>query len=56
MKIVDEKVIARVATALSCGAEVGDIREILLREGFSEYGVFLAVKAGEVSNRMGESS
>ena len=51
---VDEKVICRIATALLCEAELEEIRENLLKESFSEYEVFLAIRAGQVYNRMME--
>lgn len=48
--MVTEKVVMRVALLLSLGVEVTDIRDELIKEEFSEYNIFLAVKAGETYN------
>lgn len=42
-----ENRIASIAQGIAMGADVADIRTDLLSIGYSEYGVFLAIKAAE---------
>lgn len=49
-----ENRIASIANALAMGVDVADIRASLLEIGYSEYGVFLAIKAGETHIVMSE--
>ena len=49
-----EQRIASIATALSMGVDIADIRVSLLEIGYSEYGIFLAIKAGETHMLMNE--
>lgn len=46
----DEKRIEMVANSLSAGAPIEHIREDMISLGYSEYSVFLAVKAAEMLN------
>lgn len=46
-----ERHIQRARTALGIGASVADVRETLLKEGLTEYQVWLAVKAAQLLNR-----
>ena len=49
-----EQRIASIAQGLAMGADVAEIRQDLLDLGYSEYGVFLAVKAAETHILMSE--
>lgn len=42
-----ENRIASIAQGIAMGADIADIRKDLLDIGYSEYGVFLAIKAAE---------
>lgn len=53
MKIT-EAVIVRVATMLSFDVGVEEIRATLLKQGMSEYNIFLTVKAGETYNTISD--
>jgi len=49
-----EQRIAAIANAIAMGVSVEDIRANLLEIGYSEYGIFLAIKAGETHMLMSE--
>jgi hypothetical protein len=49
-----EQRIASIANAIAMGVSVEDIRANLLEIGYSEYGIFLAIKAGETHMLMSE--
>lgn len=49
-----ERKIDSIANALAMGASIEDVRKQLLAEGYSEYGIFLTVKAAETTNIMRE--
>jgi len=49
-----ENRIASIAQGLAMGADIADIRKDLLAIGYSEYGIFLAVKAAETHILMSE--
>jgi hypothetical protein len=45
---MNETLIVRVANALSLGAELPEIRALLIDDGLTEYEIFLTVKAAEI--------
>lgn len=47
-----EAKIKSISIALSMGVGIDSIRDDLISEGYSEYAIFLTVKAAEVNNSM----
>jgi hypothetical protein len=52
--IVTETVILRMANALNLGVEVEELYETLRSEGFSDYDTFLAIRGGQVYNKISD--
>ncbi len=50
--MITEKVIVRVANAINLGVDVSDIRDMLLRDGFDDYSIFLAYRGAQTYNKM----
>jgi len=50
--MITENVIVRVANAINLGVDVSAIRDNLLRDGFDDYNIFLAVRAAQTYIKM----